>query len=129
MGITNGVFIEHGGADSNEFWDATFTRPQLAYAEVETERNGISVAIDAETGEASLNAGYIEDSPEGRDERSLWAQYEDLVVEALDRRIALGEGNDAFKRKAADEAAFRRDSIAETLVRIESADADEEEVA
>lgn len=118
MTITNGVFIEHGGADTNEFWDVCFTREQLAHAETETESNGISVVIDPATGAVDLNAGYVEDSPEGRDERSLWHEYEDLIVEALARRIDEGQGNDVFKREAAKGETERATRIVAVLANV-----------
>lgn len=119
MTIVNGVYIEHGGADSNEFWDASFTREQLAYADITSDRRGISIVIDQTTGTVDLNAGYIPESPEGREEQSLWDEYRELVIEALDRRIDLGEGNDAFKRRAAEDREHRAERIIDILRTVE----------
>ena len=45
-----GLYIEHGGADSNAFWDVSLSTRLLEHAGVETERTGLSVDIDAVTG-------------------------------------------------------------------------------
>lgn len=103
MRSVNEVNLQHGGSDSNEFWDVLFNDLQASYAEVEggSDRRSISVMIDAQTGGVDLNRGYVEGSAEGEAESALWEQYEDAVVEALSRHIRHGQGNDTFLAVAA----------------------------
>lgn len=113
-----GLYVEHGGADSNEFWDASFSPALLDHAGVETGNTGISVAIDAITGEVSLNEGYEARSPDGRDERLLWRTYRDMIVDGLAAEIGRGEGNDAFLDRAEAEAEGRRTRVAGVLASV-----------
>lgn len=78
------VHVYHGAAETNEFWDVILTPLQLSYAEVETEdMRGFSMFLDLKTGGVSLNEGYAPGSQPYREERSMFAEFDDSAVEAL----------------------------------------------
>jgi len=84
--MRDGVHVQYGGAE--QFWDAS--PPPSAYEDAgvgREEMSSISVHVDPEDGEVSLNAGYEPDSRLGRGERSLFDELRDEIEQALLRRL------------------------------------------
>jgi hypothetical protein len=73
-----------GDGDPGNFWSISFDDLQLAHAEVKTEdMRTICVHVDEVTGELSQSEGYAEGSQENRDEKALFAEFEDAIVREM----------------------------------------------
>lgn len=84
------IYIQYGEAGT--LWDASFDRKQLKKAKISVEGiDRISVEIDRETGDISLNAGYEPGSSQDRAEQDLFSKYKSGIEAALfafaDRRL------------------------------------------
>lgn len=124
------VHIDHGGADTDEFWDVSLDPEQLSYAQVDgDERTGFSISLDLTTGEIELNAGYEPGSRPDKDEWSMFAEFRDSAVEALFEHVENRDGFDAFIAMAKAEATDRHDRLVTLSIRLDEHEtADEEEL-
>lgn len=78
------VHVEHGGADTDEFWDVGLSDLQLVHAGVQSDdRRGFSMHVDQESGAVELNPGYEPGSVPDREERSMFGEFRDAAVEEL----------------------------------------------
>lgn len=97
------VSASYGQADT--FWDICFSETQLAYAGVITDNHkSISVFIEPNTGAVTLNNGYEPCSAPGKDETSLFAEFEDAIVEALLNEVPETGEYTAFLTRARSDA-------------------------
>lgn len=72
--------------EADGYWDISFTDAQRSFAGVEDHddaRRSISVHVDALTGEARLNAGYMPGSLPDREENQLFDAFQDAIDAAL----------------------------------------------
>lgn len=84
------VSVEYG--DAHTYWDAFFTPKLCENVGVDHEMMPhISVFIDPDTGEVSLNRGYVERSPQGNAEDALYAEYSEDIEHALFERLSRRE--------------------------------------
>lgn len=123
------VSIEHGTAETNEFWDVYLTPLQTTYANVQTEdMRGFSVALDLELGTLSLNAGYAPGSQQFDDERSMFAEFDDSAVEALLDHVRGRTGDyGCFVETATADRDARLNRLLDLSIDIDEHEADVEE--
>jgi hypothetical protein len=118
-----------GDGAAPDFWDVGFTPEQRAYADVHDEdRRVISVYLDPETGEVSLNDGYAPGSQPHRDENTLFTEFADAIVAAIAREIrADNPAYAAFIARAAADEARRTEALKELDAEVEIHAQDAEE--
>lgn len=75
------VTTSYGTADT--FWDVYFKQVHMTFIQSEVSFRSISVEIDPESGEVTLNRGYERGSPENEAEEALINEFLPSIVEAL----------------------------------------------
>lgn len=123
------VHVEHGAADTNEFWDVSLTPLQLSYAGVETQdMRGFSISLDLATGAIALNAGYAPGSQEHRDETSMFSEFEDAATQALYEHASGRNGDYGIFVETAREGEFvRQESLLALSIELDEHEADLDE--
>ena len=106
---------------AHTFWDISFTKDQLRYAAVDDQdRRSISVHIDEQTGEVTLNDGYAPGCKPFEEENELFANFKDAIVEALVAEVPNEEpGYAAFLSAAKRDAEGRLERLADLATDLE----------
>lgn len=118
------VYLGDGQGDG--FWEVGFTPLQLRHADVETEEmRTICVHVDEATGEISQSEGYAPNSRANRDERALFAEFEDAIVREMvaDHRF---EGREPFLARARADEFRRNESLFAMDVTLEELELDDD---
>lgn len=114
------VHLDHGGADTDEFWDVGLSDLQLAHADVRDDsRRGFSMHVDPESGAVSLNEGYEPGSEPHGDESSMFAEFRDAAVEGLAAHARSRDILPAFLAMADAEAEDRKARLVDLGIALE----------